>query len=481
MQERFERAEAGAAVGSYEFNLVTGERHWSRQMYRLFKRDPALGPILPEEFIALAHPSDRARLVKAMRATMTEGMPFEMEYQVQFPDGESRYFLSLANVTKSPEGCPLLISGLVKDITDRKLTQIALVKSEARLRESEERFERAEAASGVGSFEFNLVAGVTHWSRELYRLWKRDPALGPFQTEDWLAHIHPADRKRAAAASKAMTEKGIGFDEVYRVEFPDGERRHFHTALKVKLDDLGRPLSASGTTRDVTERQELEAAALRAAEEERQRLSRELHDGLGQKLTGMSLLLEQLNKDSEANASMGQDVTAQLTELIRESVDTLRDIARGVQPVPEHPTSLMTSLQRLVSETIVPQQVECLFRCPRPVFVQDQTVANTLFRIAQEALSNALLHGRPRLVLVTLLKVNDEICLEVLDDGKGIPKKQRANVGLGLKTMRSRAQAIGGSIAVQRLSPKGTLVRVTVADQATLDADDASQSATAGS
>jgi signal transduction histidine kinase len=269
-----------------------------------------------------------------------------------------------------------------------------------------------------------------------------------------------------------MREKGIGFDEVYRVEFPDGERRHFHTALKVKLDPVGRPLSVSGTTRDVTEREELEDAAIRATEEERQRLSRELHDGLGQKLTGMSLLLEQLIEDSRANKPIDQNGATQLTELIKESVDALRDIARGVQPVPEHPTSLMTSLQRLVSETIVPKKVECLFRCPKPVFVKDQTVANNLFRIAQEALGNALLHGNPRLVLITLLRANDEICLEVLDDGKGIPKKQRANEGLGLKTMRSRAQAIHGSIVVQRLSPKGSLVRVTVADPATMESNE---------
>jgi len=469
IQERFERAEAAARIGSYEFNLITGERYWSREMYRLFQRDPALGPISAQEFVDLMHPGDRGRLRKAMEATMTEGKPFEEEYLLAFPNGDCRYFISLANVTKDSKGRSVLVSGFAKDITDRKLVQLALAKSEARLRESEERFVRAEAASKVGSFEFNLVTGARHWSPELYRLWKRDPALGPFKTEDWLAHIHPGDRKRAAAVAKAMREKGIGYDEVYRVEFPDGERRHYQTALKVKKDPTGRPLSASGTTRDVTEREELEDVAIRAAEEERQRISRELHDGLGQKLAGMSLLLEHLTKESRTRKTTKENSAAQLTQLIQESVDTLRDIARGILPVPAHPAGLITSLRRLVSETIVPGKGKCVFHCPTPVFLHDPTLANNLFRIAQEAVGNALRHGHPRLVLIKLLEAHGEICLEVLDDGKGISKKPRATSGIGLRIMRSRAQAIRGSIAVQRLAPKGTLVRVTVADTTTLD------------
>lgn len=213
------------------------------------------------------------------------------------------------------------------------------------------------------------------------------------------------------------------------------------------------------TNRDITERRRLEEALLRAIEEEQQRIGRDLHDGLGQELTAISMLNSVVQKSLEVQGLPDAATAARMAELLKRATQETRLISHGLQPVAAEPGGLMSGLQNLVAQTISTQGARCLFQCLRPVEVPSPEAANHFYRIAQEALQNALRHGNPREVTVRLMRVDDRVILEVQDDGAGMPKKHVKSDGIGLSTMKYRADAMNAFFEVTRPAKGGTLVR----------------------
>ena len=148
--------------------------------------------------------------------------------------------------------------------------------------------------------------------------------------------------------------------------------------------------------------------------------------------------------------------------MINEAVAQSRNLARGLHPVEPEPNGLMAALESLAARTKKLFQVRCHFSCRRPVLIPDNTVATHLFRIAQEAVTNAIKHGKPGHIEISLTRTPARISLAVKDDGSGMPARRRKKAGMGLHIMRYRAGMIGGSLAVQKEPGGGTTVVCTV-------------------
>ncbi len=252
-EKQLAHAQAIAEVGSYSFNILTGVRHWSAETYRLWARNPALGPMQPDEVLEMVHPDDRDRFAHATSRMRTDSVPLEEEFRIRWPDGSVRYLFAKSSVACDSTGRPALITGTVQDITRRKLDEQALRENEARLAE-------AQQIAGVGSFEFNLQTGQHHWSAQTYRIWNRDPALGPISAEKMFEHVHADDRERFAAAVQRAIASGESYTHQYRIQGADGTVRHLLSHGRVSIDELGRPTMLTGTVQDVTERQRAENA-----------------------------------------------------------------------------------------------------------------------------------------------------------------------------------------------------------------------------
>ncbi len=222
----------------------------------------------------------------------------------------------------------------------------------------------------------------------------------------------------------------------------------------------------TGFVRDLTVRKRLETEVLEISEREQRRIGQDLHDGLGQHLAGIELMSQVLEqrlgalRSRDAAALAGE--AGKISRHVRESISQARALARGLSPVVLESEGLMAALQQLAAQAEQMFQIECRVECEPPVLIHEPAVATHLYRIAQEALSNAVKHGRARRVFIQLRATAERVFLMVRDDGVGIPKSLPKTKGMGLRIMQYRAGMIGGSIVVQREPDGGTSVACSV-------------------
>ena len=216
----------------------------------------------------------------------------------------------------------------------------------------------------------------------------------------------------------------------------------------------------TGFIRDITGRKRLEKEILEISEREQRRIGQDLHDGLCQHLAGielMSQVLEQkLARRSKAAAARAGDIAKN----VRDAISHTRLLARGLSPVTLESEGLMSALQELALNTEKIFRVACRFDCNPPVLVQDYPAATHLFRLAQEAVSNAIKHGKAKRILIRLKEERGRLALSIIDDGSGFPTQIPKSKGMGLRIMQSRAGMIGGTLAIERNAVGGTSVTV---------------------
>ena len=215
--------------------------------------------------------------------------------------------------------------------------------------------------------------------------------------------------------------------------------------------------------RDVSERKALEREIIDASTLEQERIGRDIHDGIGQQLTALAMLAGSIER--RLTAAQRVDEATELNKLVAHLQETLaeaRALARGLSPVEIDPEGLAEALSELAAQVRDASGVDCRFEAASPVKVADKILAVHLYRIAQEAVHNALRHGRPHTIEVRLGKDDHGLVLSVLDDGSGIRPGEDRRGRLGLHIMRYRAGIIGGRLSIEPAAGGGTLVRCVI-------------------
>ena len=205
------------------------------------------------------------------------------------------------------------------------------------------------------------------------------------------------------------------------------------------------------------EHKRLEREILAASERERLSIGADLHDGLGQLLTAIELSCAILKEETVKTRPDLARQFDQTSVMLRDAVAQTRYLARGLVPVGGEPDALQIGLAELASRTNGLGRVSCNFECDEPVFLNDTAVTNHLYRIAQEAVNNALKHSRARRVRVRLSGQDGWLRLEITDNGIGLPK-DFSTAGVGLGVMRHRASVIGAELAVSSVRPSGVSI-----------------------
>ena len=258
--------------------------------------------------------------------------------------------------------------------------------------------------------------------------------------------------RTAAAFPVRVGRETVGVFECFA--FVPPERRESVTAL---LETVGLELG------QVVERRRLQEGYSEAVWRQQRLIAQELHDGLGQQLTGLGFMSQSLTerlRNSEEAMSAGR-----LTEGLKEALEQIRGLAKGVFPVaPDDDEGLMTALRQLAESTSAATGVDCRLDCPAKVLVENNQVAIHLYRIAQEAVTNAVKHGRPSKIVIRLGSSPEELRLEVTDDGVGMSKPDGRSAGSGLRIMRYRAAAIGATLRIDDAPGGGTRVACVVRD-----------------
>ena len=204
-----------------------------------------------------------------------------------------------------------------------------------------------------------------------------------------------------------------------------------------------------------SEHKRLEHEVLAVSERERHSIGADLHDGLGQQLTAIELRCTLLKADAAGHPALAKSVDT-ISKMLREAIAQTRFLARGLVPVGSDPDALQIGLTELAGRMNALGSVRCEFDCPQPVAIYDSTVAGHLYRIAQEAVNNAIKHARAKRVSIRLHRRDKFVTLEVADDGTGMLKP---GTGLGLGVMQHRAKVIGGELTIA--SKRGAGVTIT--------------------
>jgi signal transduction histidine kinase len=211
--------------------------------------------------------------------------------------------------------------------------------------------------------------------------------------------------------------------------------------------------------------QQLEREIIGISEREQQRIGRDLHDGVCQYLAAIgftaSMLKQKLEKESNALA----EVAGEIVNLLQDAAVRTRDFARGLSPVDRDEGGLESALDEFATSTAKLVGISCSFICPAPIRIRDNRFAVHLFRIAQEAVSNALKHGHAKTVVIAL-EIGDGLCsLRISDDGVGFDPSTLEKKGMGLSIMRYRARVLGGQLEIQPNYPSGMVVSCTIEDE----------------
>ncbi len=197
---------------------------------------------------------------------------------------------------------------------------------------------------------------------------------------------------------------------------------------------------------------------LAISEREQMRIGTELHDGLGQELTALELMCQSLKEDLRSKQPKLENQASEIGRLLREAIAQTRSLARGLSPVNLDSTGLADALAELARRTIEYGRVKCTLDCPQPVLIEDSTVARHLFRIAQEAVNNAVKHAKARNLLIKLATEKGAVHLVISDNGKGLPKKNQTAQGIGLQVMKHRAGVIGAELNIDSKPGGGVTV-----------------------
>jgi len=224
----------------------------------------------------------------------------------------------------------------------------------------------------------------------------------------------------------------------------------------------------TGFVHDLTERRELERQILDAAVTEQRRIGQDLHDGLCQDLIGIALQADHALRQLQAKAAAGaEDVVRDIALSVRRAATDARKLSHGLHPIDIREGGLPIALESLAARISTSFQVRCVFRRAGDSEVNDDLTATHLYRIAQEAISNAIKHGKAKQIEVSLSCSKGRIALSVQDNGVGLPQSVGAAAdnggppGIGLQTMQYRAHMVGGAFDVHS-NGRNTVVRCSI-------------------
>ncbi len=382
------------------------------------------------------------------RLVLQGNAAIEFEEIAPHDDGPHTY-ISLKFPYHDDEGNAIGTCGISTDITPRKKAEAALAASEERFRELAEHVPECFWITDVASSQ------VLYASPSFERIWGHSCDELYRNPEVWIEAIEPADRTRVADAFRAMVSTGK-FQEEYRIIRPDGTMRWIADRGVPIRNEAGEVYRVAGIAEDVTERRYLEKQVTEISSQERQRISHELHDSLGQQLTGLTYLARTTMKKLREKTLPEAEAVGVILQGLQASLIEVGRIVRGLAPVDVDSLGLEAALRELVANIDSHAPLTCHFTCPQPFAVEDNAVATQLFRIAQEAANNAVRHAEAANLTIDLCVTNKILVLQIRDDGRGMdPNADFEGMGLGI--MRYRSAVIGALFEIDS-TEKGTTI-----------------------
>src|ERR1700677_2710278 len=397
------------------------------------------------------HRDDKQRWSIEAAQMFLSGTPLRSSYRVMARDGRVVWFHCEAKMIRRKNGRPWFIHGIAFDITELKRTEEAL---------QEERSVVSAILHTVGA----LVVVLNPQGR-IVRFNRACEQVSGYSFAEvkekyfWDLCLVPEEAERFRIMVEQLRVESNARDYETSWVARDGSQRLIAWSSTTLPGEDGTPAYIIATGIDITERKRLEKAILEISAEEQRRIGQDLHDGLGQHLTGiafMSKVQEQkLAEKGLAEAAEG----ARIVGLVNDAINKTRELAHGLLPVISDAHGLMSALKRWAVEVEDLFHISCSLRIEEPVLIHDSTMSTHLYRIAQEAVNNAIKHGQAKKIVISLFSENGNGTLRIENDGARLPEPSANCSGLGMQIMSYRARMIGGSLEVQSGQSRGVTIK----------------------
>lgn len=439
-----------------------------------------------------AHPCPLEIVKKTKKPATVEHVHYDQ-------DGNSRSTEVHAFPVFDDKGKVAQVIECCMDVTDRKETEKALQESERRYRSFVQNFQGI-----IYQGRMNFVPVFFHGAVEQITGYREDEFTAG--KPRWDQIIHPDDFTTIHDTVKNLSAvPSFATEREYRIVHKNGQVRWVHELIQNVCDDSGKPVLVQGALYDVTERKHmeedlgkyrehleelvqarttqltkvnerllaeierrkgLERELLSVVEQERQRIGQELHDSIGQQLTGIVFMMEVLS-GKLADKSLAEETpyAEKINARITRAVEMARDLAKGLHPIDLDRNGLVTVLQELANDTEQLFDISCTFTSDEAAPVSRISSPINLYRIAQEAITNAVKHGKARNIHVRLSSQNGNVVLSVENDGLDFPAEPDRLEGMGLKIMRYRAELMNSSLMVCKGARGGTIVTCVLPKQ----------------
>jgi PAS domain S-box-containing protein len=399
------------------------------------------------------HPDDKQRWSVEAAQMLLSGTALRSAYRVIARDGRIVWFHCEAKMIRRKNGRPWFIHGIAFDITELKRTEEAL---------QEERNVVSAILHTVGA----LVVVLDPQAR-IVRFNRACEQLCGYSFEEvkqryfWDLCIVPEEAERF----KIMIEQ-LRLDKTskeYETSWlaRDGSRRLIAWSSTTLPGEAGIPAYIIATGIDITERKRLEKAILEISSEEQRRIGQDLHDGLGQHLTGIAFM-SKVQEQKLADKGLAEAVeAARIVSLVNEAINKTRELAHGLLPVVSDAQGLMSALKRWAADVEDLFSITCRLQMDEPVLIHDSNMSTHLYRIAQEAVNNAIKHGQAKNIAISLAGGNGKGTLRIENDGASLPERSVNDSGMGMQIMNYRARMIGGSLKVESGGNHGVTITCT--------------------
>ncbi|MGH7875075.1 MAG: PAS domain-containing protein [Candidatus Binatia bacterium] len=347
------------------------------------------------------HPADKERWNVETAQMVFSGQPLRSVYRIIARDGHVVWFQCEVKMVRTKEGRPWFVHGIAFDINE--------------LKKAEEDLQKARD---------DLEKRVEERTKEL--------AL-----TNAMLQVEVAERRR-------MQEDLL----------------HARRELEIRVQERTGELAVANQILqgEMIERKRLEKSILEISEREKRRIAQDLHDGLGQQLTGIAFLSKVLEQKLKDKASPYAGDAVKIAQLVNESINQTRELAKGLLPVQAEENGFVSALQHLAAEVEELFAVSCVFKGGDVAPICDLDLATHLYRIAQEAVTNAVKHGHADEIVIDLEQCEHKLYLTVRDNGIGFPKIIERRDGMGLRIMNYRASMIGATLEIKNNSNGGAAV-----------------------
>lgn len=507
-------AQRVARLGSWEWDVQTDQLFWSEEMHRIYGSDATQEVISYADFLARVHPEDRLYVEEAVGQAYSNERPFEFHHRIIRSDGVVRTLFGRGQPVLDNAGKLVRMVGTGQDVTEQRETEIRLLEAQERARQTAELLRTANVAltqsldlqtvletlldyladllpydsgsillrRGVSSLavrairgygiEFRAyplrgrplpIAAFTHLEAVISR--QESVQINDTRTyPDWRPHYELTNDVRSWLGVPLL----VGGQVIGLCALNHREPDHFTEEYRLLAETLATQAAvAIQNARWVAElrasREQLRLLAERvvsAQEEERRRLSRELHDESGQSLTALKMSLELIRASLPPDLEMANQSLDEAIELTDQTMEHIRLLAHGLRPPALDTLGLNTAIEGLCLEFANRSQLPVHYEgCDLPRL--NDATAISLYRFMQEALTNIAKHAEAGRVEVALRCNGDQLSLLVADDGRGFDRSEEAlddatPTGMGLVGMEERLALLGGKLTIESEPGKGT-------------------------